>query len=267
MNNKKKVKLGITGQSGLLGTNLYNELGLYPERFERIPFNSNYFTNPDLLVSFAEQCDTIIHFAAVMRHSDGNELYKINIELVTKLITALIKKNIRPHIIFSSSIQEKLDNSYGKSKSDGRHLFEKWANEYHASFTNVIIPNVFGPFGRPNYNSFIATFCYKLTHDEKPKIIIDDEINLIYVTSLCKHILADIENVYASNFPIIKEKNIPPDFTQKVSEILAILMAFKEQYFDKGIIPVLHNKNEINLFNTFRSYIEPDHCFPVQLKK
>jgi UDP-2-acetamido-2,6-beta-L-arabino-hexul-4-ose reductase len=242
-------------------------LGLEPSKYERISFEDNYFSSPELLCAFVKQCDVIVHLAAVNRHSDPDELYRINIELVNLLINALNYENVRPYIIFSSSTQENLDNSYGKSKLEGRRLLKNWAVEHHASFTGMVIPNVFGPFGLPNYNSFIATFCYKLTHNEEPKIITDNEVDLIYVSSLCKQILSGIDEIKNSDCQIIKQKIIQPDFTKKVSEILNLFYIFKEQYFEHGIIPVLSNVNEINLFNTFRSYIDIDRYFPFMLKQ
>jgi len=262
-----KIKVGITGQAGFVGTHLYNELELEPAKYERIPFEDNYFNAPELLRAFVKKCDVIVHFAAVNRHADSSELYRINVELVNLLINALNQENVKPHIIFSSSTQESLDNPYGKSKLEGRRLFEKWAEKNHAYFTGMVIPNVFGPFGLPNYNSFIATFCYKLTHNEEPKIITDSEVALIYVSTLCKHILSDIDETINSKFPIIREKQIQPDFTKKVSDILMLLRKFKDQYFEKGFIPSLSETNEVNLFNTFRSYIDLDKIFPFMLIK
>jgi UDP-2-acetamido-2,6-beta-L-arabino-hexul-4-ose reductase len=263
----RKIKIGITGQSGFIGNHLFYELGLFPEKYERILFNDNYFKELSLLYDFVKQCDVIVHLAAVNRHSDPDELYRTNIELVNSLINSINKENVRPHIIFSSSSQESSDNPYGKSKLEGRRLFGEWAQEHQASFSGMIIPNVFGPFGLPNYNSFIATFCYKLTHNEKPEIINDNEVNLTYVSSLCKQILADIDETINSDCPIIKEKYIQPDFSRKVSEILALLNIFYEQYFQKGVIPSIMNVNEINLFNTFRSYIDINKYFPFLLKQ
>jgi UDP-2-acetamido-2,6-beta-L-arabino-hexul-4-ose reductase len=262
-----RIKIGITGQAGFVGTHLYNELGLEPSKYERILFEDNYFSSLELLCAFVKQCDVIVHLAAVNRHSDPDELYKINIELIHSLINALNQENVKPHIIFSSSTQESLGNPYGKSKLEGRRLFENWAKEHQASFTGMVISNVFGPFGLPNYNSFIATFCYKLTHNEEPQIITDSEVDLIYVSSLCKYILSDIYETGNSDCSLIKEKHIQPDFTKKVSEILVLLKIFKEQYFEKGIIPAFLDMNEINLFNTFRSYIDIDKYFPFMLKQ
>jgi UDP-2-acetamido-2,6-beta-L-arabino-hexul-4-ose reductase len=264
---KKPLKVGITGQAGFVGTHLYNEFGLLPELFERIPFEDSFFESSELLAGFARQCDVIVHMAAVNRHPNPDELYGINIGLVQKLISVLKSEKIIPHIIFSSSTQESLDNPYGKSKREGRKTLENWAKENNASFTGLVIPNVYGPFGLPNYNSFVATFCYKLTHNEEPVIMADSQVNLIYVSSLCKHITNDIEQVYEANSPIIKEKCIPYDFTKSVSEMLHLFVRFKKQYFAQDIIPILPDINDVNLFNTFRSYIELDSYFPRILKQ
>ncbi|GHT96716.1 epimerase [Spirochaetia bacterium] len=262
-----KIKVGITGQAGFVGTHLYNELGLFPEKYERILFKDSYFDDPALMAQFVKQCDVIVHLAAVNRHPDENELYTVNVNLVNALIRTLIQENVKPHIIFSSSIQERLDNLYGKSKQEGRRLLAEWAEKNRASFTALIIPNVYGPFGLPNYNSFVATFCQKLTHGEVPQIITDNDVNLIYVSSLCKHIIADIEESQSADSPMIQEKHIPFDFTKKVSVILEKLKMFKECYFDQGIIPAFKNSDDSNLFNTFRSYIDLSNYFPYRLKQ
>ena len=181
MNNENKIRIGITGQVGFVGTHLYNELGLNLEKFERIPFEDCFFSKFEQLCSFVKQCDVIIHLAAVNRHPDQEELFRVNIELVNSLVAAVNQENVKPHIIFSSSTQERLDNPYGKSKIEGRNLLARWAEDHEASFTGMIIPNIYGPFGQSNYNSFVATFCYKLTHNEKPDIIFDSEVNLYFL--------------------------------------------------------------------------------------
>lgn len=120
------------------------------------------------LNTFVESCDVIVHLAAVNRHTDAHVLYETNMRLVKQLIETMEATNSRPYVLFSSSIQEERDNEYGRSKSDGRKLLEEWAVRNGTSFTGMVVPNVFGPFGKPNYNSFIATFGYKLTHGDSP---------------------------------------------------------------------------------------------------
>ena len=116
------LKIGITGQAGFIGTHLYNSLGLFPEDFERVPFNNDFFSNQQQLEQFVSQCDVIVHLAAMNRHNDPKVLYDTNIGLVTKLIQSLKQTKSKAHILFSSSSQEERDNLYGKSKKEGREL-------------------------------------------------------------------------------------------------------------------------------------------------
>ncbi|MEG1861824.1 MAG: NAD-dependent epimerase/dehydratase family protein [Bacteroidaceae bacterium] len=105
------------------------------------------------------------------KHSTIAGVTDTNIRLVRQLIEAMEAEHVGPHVLFTSSTQEERDNEYGHSKREGRALLENWAKRNGASFTGMVVPNVYGPFGRPNYNSFIATFCYKLTHGEQPEVI------------------------------------------------------------------------------------------------
>ncbi|MEA4809268.1 hypothetical protein SDC9_50518 [bioreactor metagenome] len=91
------IRIGITGQTGFLGTHLFNTLGLYPDRFIRIPFSDEYFTDQDKLRSFVCQCDVIVHLAAVIRHAEPVLLKEINIRLVYKLIEAMEAEEVAPY--------------------------------------------------------------------------------------------------------------------------------------------------------------------------
>jgi UDP-2-acetamido-2,6-beta-L-arabino-hexul-4-ose reductase len=259
------LKIGITGQAGFVGTHLFNQLGLAHDLFERVSFEDSFFSETELLEEFVKACDVIIHLAAVNRNQDPEELYRTNVALVESLITAMEKQKVAPLILFSSSIQEKLDNPYGRSKLKGRKLLEAWANKNNASFSGLLVPNVYGPFCRPNYNSFVATFSWKLTHGEQPEIVTDSSVKLIYITSLCSFIITHIQENQKKTRSSVQEIEIPFDFEDTVSSILAKMNRYKEQYFIKGIIPVLETKNDINLFNTFRSYINYETHFPVKL--
>ena len=262
------IKIGITGQAGFVGTHLFNTLGLNPEKFERIPFEDGYFSDDTKLNTFVENCDAIVHLAAMNRHNDPQVIYDTNIQLVKKLILACESTNSTPHILFSSSTQEERDNLYGKSKKEGRKLLESWANRNNAKYTGFVIPNVFGPFGNPYYNSVIATFCYQLTHNEQPKIEVDGEIKLIYVSELVNEIISHITAVQSEpkDTAIIETVQIQHTSQIKVSALLQKLTDFKHDYFEKGIIPNLEIPFERNLFNTFLCYIDHDKFFPFHLK-
>lgn len=266
-----RIKIGITGQAGFIGTHLFNTIGLFSDKFERIPFEDRFFTDESNLEIFVQSCDVIVHLAAMNRHKDPETIYQTNIKLVNQLINACETTNSKPHILFSSSIQEEHDNQYGASKREGRKLFEKWALKNKAQFTGFIIPNVFGPFGNPFYNSVIATFCHQLTHNEQPKIQVDGEIKLIYVGDLAKHFINKIlahNNSQSKDTVSCNEKiHIPHTTEIKVSSLLQKLMEYKEGYFKKGIIPNLDSHFDRNLFNTFLCYIDHEAFFPFKLKQ
>jgi UDP-2-acetamido-2,6-beta-L-arabino-hexul-4-ose reductase len=252
----RKIRIGITGQSGFIGSHLKSFLTTKQEKTELVPFSPVFFEREQDLNTFVSRCDVIVHLAAKNRESD-DILYSTNLSLVRKLINALEKTREKPRVIFSSSIQENRDNAYGRSKREGRKLFEDWARRNNAGFTALIIPNVFGPFGKPFYNSVISTFSYQLTHDIQPQIEIDAELDLIYVSSLVEKIYRIIIDPHPE--PII---SIPAEKKMKVSELLEKLKNFHEQYGKNHIIPRLGDFFDIGLFNTYRSYFEPGH-FPV----
>lgn len=253
-----KIKVGITGQEGFVGQHLFNTLGLFPEEFERISYHIDFFKDEIKLQKFVSECDVIIHLAAMNRHNDAEVLYQTNIGLVKQLIDALEKTKSKAHVLFSSSSQEERDNLYGKSKKEGRELLANWASKSGGVFTGLVIPNVFGPFGHPYYNSFIATFSHQLTHKEQPKIEVDGEVKLIYVNELVNIIINEVRSKKGKPLFLVPHTSV-----NKVSEILRLLETYKAEYFEKGIIPEINSPFERNLFNTFRCYIDIKNHNPV----
>lgn len=252
-------KIGITGQEGFVGKHLYHTLGLFTEEFERVPYNKSIFENENELDAFVSQCDVIVHLAAMNRHESEQVIYETNVGLVNKLIAALERTGSKAHILISSSTQEERDNLYGKSKKEGREALVNWANTNGGKVTGLIIPNVFGAFGKPFYNSFIATFCYQLTHNQKPNVANDGEVKLIYVQELVAVILKEIRKGESK-----AQYFVEPTAVKKVSEVLALLEEYKAKYFEKGEIPALNTPFELNLFNTYRSYMDYATHFPVK---
>lgn len=260
-------KVGITGQAGFVGNHLYTTLTL-DETVELVPFERGYFDDQNELESFVDQCDVIVHLAAMNRHDDMNVIYNTNIKLVESLINACKSKSTTPHIIFSSSSQEDRDNLYGKSKKEGKEKFVAWAEETRGKFTSLKVPNVFGPFGKPNYNSVVATFCHKVARGEEPTIIQDGEVGLIYVNELVAIFIDTIKNeVETSSLGSnSSEVMVQPTSKNKVSRILELLNRYKADYMGNGIFPSLENPFEKALFNTFRCYVPEDH-YPVKFTK
>jgi UDP-2-acetamido-2,6-beta-L-arabino-hexul-4-ose reductase len=253
------LKIGITGQNGFVGTHLYNTLGLQPEVFERIPFERSFFESQETLDEFVSKCDVIVHLAALNRHNEPEVIYDTNVSLVKTLVGSLERTNSKAHVLISSSSQEERDNLYGKSKKEGRELLTEWAKKANTVFTGMIIPNVVGPFGHPYYNSVVATFSHQIANNETPKIDVDGDLKLIYVGELVAEILKAIQN--KSN---VEKLIVNHTSEAKVSELLTLLQNYKEQYQDKGEIPTIANTFELNLFNTFRCYMDIKNHFPVK---
>lgn len=255
------IKIGITGQEGFIGSHLARHLTLYPKEFELVPYSIYFFEDESSIDNFVKKCDVIIHLAAMNRHEREQVIYDTNISLSKKLIASLERTGSQAHVLFSSSTQEDKDNLYGKSKKEGRELLSAWSMKSGGKFTALIIPNVFGPFCKPFYNSVIATFCYQLVNHEEPTVNGNNLVNFIYVSELVDAFLKCIVN--AEKQESVSEKVLVP-FTKSigVKDLFLKLINYKEHYVDQGTIPDLSDSFDVNLFNTFRSYIDHKSYFP-----
>lgn len=255
------LKVGITGQAGFVGKHLYNTLNLFNEKYTLITFEKTYFENDNLLNQFVSQCDVIVHLAAMNRHNDPNVIFETNVGLVNKLVNALQQTQSKAHVIFSSSTQEEKDNLYGKSKKEGRELLTDWAKNANAKFSGLVIPNVFGPFGHPYYNSVVATFCHQIARGEKPKIDSNGQINLIYVGELVNEIIKLIDIGFEKE-SFTETIFINHNYEITVLDLFNKINLYYQDYQINGIIPILNNPLDYLLFNTFRCYMPIKDYFP-----
>ena len=255
------MKVGITGQSGFIGWHLYQTLRFKFKNFKLIDFKKEFFYNSNDLDRFVSKCDVIFHLAGVNRDDDEKKLYKENVNLATYLIKSIEKTGFKGKLIFSSSYQEEIKNDYGKAKNQIRKMFISESKLNNFKFSGLLIPNVFGPFSRPNYNTFIATFCNKIIDGKVPKIIQDSIVPLIYIDDLISEIINEINN--DSN----NKKIINPNVKIKVSEVLGLIKSFHQTYFIKHQIPDIKNNFSKNLFNTFLSFIKTENYYPIALNE
>ena len=254
------MKIGITGQNGFIGYHLIHTIKFKLSEYSIVPFQRSLFEQEDSLSAFVSSCDVIVHLAGVNRAETDEEVYGANIKINSTLKKALINANFNGHLLFASSSQENGHSIYGKAKKESRVLLEDTINSLGGKFTGLIIPNVFGPFCKSNYNSFVATFCSKILNNEAAEVIQDANVPLLYVGNLVEQILEVIRDPKGSLI------EIQPDLDVKVSNALALLNTFKTSYINNNTIPYFQTPFELQLFNTFRSYLDVETRYPSLLE-
>lgn len=252
MVNDKKI-IGITGAEGLLA--YHARCYFYASgNYDFLLANRDTFSSETALSDFVENCDIIFHFAGVNRGSDL-EITDGNVIPAKKLSSALSFTGAKPHIFFSSSIRTLTDgsSSYASSKKEASSILREWAATHNARFTNLILPHLYGEFGRPYYNSAIATFCHQLAISEQPQILTDMEISPMH----CQSVMEKISELISTP----EEEVLLNGKPTTVSAVLKLLTAFHQQYRE-GDFPELPDRDSVYLFNTLRSYMFPKH-YPV----
>ena len=244
-------KIGITGQSGFIGTHLAKYVEERDD-VELVPFEDSFFSDDAKLRRFVRSCDVIIHLAAATRMPSEDELYNLNVGLVQKVVDAMEAEKAVPLVMFSSSTHETRDTAYGRAKREGRRLFEEWARRNGASFAGFVLPNIYGPGARVHYVSFIANFAWELNHGEKPKVIVDALLKLKYIGNLCSFIGEHFS--YAG----VARIEVPHDVELKVTDVLDIFQMFHAM-MEAGLGGKLDewtetDNNISNLYKTFLSY-------------
>ncbi len=254
------MRIIISGHNGFIGEHMVRNLKLHFPKMELIFLTKNDFENVSRLSLKINENDFIFHLAGVNKTSHDGDLFDLNHRINLNLSLALKKVKFSGVLFFSSSLKEQTNSVYGKVKKEGRKMFEKLSYELKFKFNCLLIPNVYGPFCKPNYNSFIATFSHNLINKKEVKIINDDKINLIYVDDLIDWLLKTLKN------PSIKIDLKQSLDVFRVSEVLDKLIYFHKTYISKNEFPKLENHFDNKLFNSFRSYIDLKNHFPISHK-
>ena len=194
------MKILITGDQGFIAKNLKLFLKSRPD-ITIFTFSKKNKTSD--LNDIVKKVDFIFHLAGVNR-SQNLEEFAIGNENLSKQLCDTIKKTGRKiPFIYSSSIQADLDNPYGVSKKNVENIFFNFRKEYQNPFYIFRLPNVFGKWCKPNYNSVVATFCYNIIRDIPVNINnSDDLIDLVYIDA--SHWYNDVINDINCWLPKIK---------------------------------------------------------------
>lgn len=233
----KKINLGITGQSGFIGSWLYRKASAAAE-FNCIDFSRGCFACPNALREFTGQCDAIVHLAGISRHADGEYLYRTNVELTEQLISSCSGKQT---IYLGSTTHEK-ETPYHASKRKSAELLKRYGNS-----TILKMANTFGPGSKPFYNSVVSTFCRMAADGTEPEQIDDVRLRLIFVDDLCQAILELIRN---GRGEICAE--IPHTTEYPLPRLWNRLREWKR--LEPQELPHFSSLFEAQLYFTFRSY-------------
>lgn len=255
------MKILISGHNGFVGKHLLRKLK-YINSDDDIEFlTKSTFKSHSSLVNIISQNDIIFHFAGINRDVDEETVFNKNNIINDSLFNALEEVKFKGRLLFTSSIQEESDSLYGKAKKKARLKFKLQSDSLGYIFHGIKAPNIFGPFGKPNYNSFIATFSKMLINNKSPKINNDNILSLIYIGDFIDEI---IKIIYTDTQIELNSKFI---HRFSISDILKKLYQFKELYVKNGEIPNINSHFDLCLFNTFRSYQAIEKIFPRKHKK
>lgn len=183
----------ITGARGFMGKNLRSALtGRYGDA-HRLMLLDMPHTEEELLAAAAE-ADFVFHLAGVNRPTDPADFQKGNADFTRQLLTLLKERGKRPPVLLSSSIQAALENPYGQSKLSAEQAVADYGRETGSAVYLYRLPNVFGKWSRPNYNSAVATFCHNVARG-LPITVNDPSVTLrlVYIDDVVEEFLRAME--------------------------------------------------------------------------
>lgn len=255
------MKIGITGAGGLLGFHLRACLHARQGGSEIRLATRETFRDLAALDRFVDGLDAIVHCAG-MNRGDEAEVEHVNGQLAESLTAALTRTGSRPTVAYANSTHQSRDTPYGRGKRRAGEVLEQWGRATGAAVCNVILPHVFGEFGKPFYNSVVSTFCYQLANGDKPWIDMDGDLELVYAQDVASFLLGTIAAPLTDGANVRNIRMLGQPL--KVSEMLARLESLLVRYRD-NVFPDLCDPIDLRLFNTLRSYLFPAY-YPRPLR-
>jgi UDP-2-acetamido-2,6-beta-L-arabino-hexul-4-ose reductase len=124
------------------------------------------------------------------------------------------------------------------------------------------LPNVFGKWSRPNYNSVIATFCHNIAHN-LPITIHDPRatLNLVYIDDVVQEFVRALDGNETRDDIYCR---VPLVDTITLEEIVDLLRSFKASRGER-VIPNMADPFTKKLYSTYLSFLPSDQ-FSYDLK-
>lgn len=241
----------VTGANGFIGKNLrvwLTEQGLY-----HVTCFEHEHSDVDL-ANMVASTDFVFHLAGINRPKNEIEFSQGNTDLTAQLVTLLRATGRRIPLVLTSSIQAERDNAYGKSKAAAEQLAFDYMQQTGSPAYVYRLPNVFGKWCRPNYNSVVATFCHNTMHD-LPITIHDANapLSLVYIDDVCASFIDLLSAVQPGGY-----QDVAPVYHTTVGAVADALQKFKQSRVNlitedvgTGLIRAL--------YSTYLSYFSPNH--------
>lgn len=258
----------VTGAKGFVGKNLVFTLKNIKEgkdnRFPGLTIDNIFEYDIDTglanLDEFCQKTDFVFNLAGVNRPKDNSDFMKGNCDFVSILIANLQKYKNKSPIMISSSIQAAqegrfLGSEYGKSKKAGEELLFEYSRKTGAKVLIYRLPNIFGKWSRPNYNSAVATFCNNVANDLP--IQVNDptvELQLVYIDDLIEELIQALlgnENNVGQYCQVSKTHSATVGF---VAETIKSFPKIRESFE----VPCFSDPLVSKLYSTWLSFLPAD---------
>ena len=255
------MKILVTGAHGFVGKNLcatlYN-IAAGKDRSHGIDpdltvYEYDLDTDPALLDTYCRDCDFVFHLAGVNRPQDPAEFMQGNFGFTSVLLDTLRRHGNACPVMLSSSIQAALDNPYGQSKKAGEDLLFAYGADTGAAVLVYRLPNVFGKWCRPNYNSAVATFCHNIAHDLP--IQVNDRatlLTLVYVDDVVDELIRALGDHPTRDGAYCR---VPVEHKVTLGEIVDYLYAFRDQPTTLMMPEIPNGSFQKKLYSAYLSYL------------
>lgn len=244
------MRIVVTGAAGFLGWHLRCRLHALTDH-EVVPVDVAEW--PELAARVAA-ADAVVHLAGINR-GEPRMVEKGNVHLADDLARA-VRAAPRPvRVVFANSVQAASDTPYGRGKAIAAESLAAACWGAGAPFVDVLLPNLFGEYGRPEYNSFVATFIHRIIRGE-PVELVDRPIRLLHAQEAAAILMAALGDDGG--------RWAPPGTAATVRGVYDQLVSFHQLYGIAGEIPPLWNAFDVDLFNSYRAALFPAR-YPIRL--
>lgn len=249
----------ITGADGFIGRNLRLRLDEGGGN-EVIGLGRGH--GEEALAAAAGRADFVFHLAGVNRPQDPAEFASGNVDFTKRLCAALAAAGNRAPVVYTSSTQAEAANPYGASKRAAEEALLLHTEATGAAVHLFRLPNVFGKWAKPNYNSAVATFCHNIARGKE--ITVHDPaapLRLVYIDDLTDAFLALFDGPPGET----SFRNVEPVYPTTVGEVADIIRSFptsRETLLTRRVGTGLTRA----LYSTYLTYLAPeDFVYPVPI--